>query len=98
MLTAGRYALNRGVELRINWRGRLAVTPVMAAIFAGLVDGEERRHDRRDREAPPPVDPQLDPALERVPKAARHKGFSGRAGQQDGVRRRLVRTSRLRRR
>ncbi len=37
MLTAGRYAMNRGVELRINWWGRLAVTPVMAALFAGLV-------------------------------------------------------------
>ena len=30
MLTAGRYAMQRGVELRINWWGRLAVTPVMA--------------------------------------------------------------------
>jgi cardiolipin synthase len=37
MLTAGRYALQRGVELKINWWGRLAVTPVMAALFAGLV-------------------------------------------------------------
>jgi CDP-diacylglycerol--glycerol-3-phosphate 3-phosphatidyltransferase len=37
MLVAGRYALNRGAELRINWWGRLAVTPVMAALFAGLV-------------------------------------------------------------
>jgi hypothetical protein len=37
MLAAGRYALQRGVELRINWWGRLAVTPVMASIFAGLV-------------------------------------------------------------
>jgi len=37
MLTAGRYALRRGVELKINWWGRLAVTPVMAALFAGLV-------------------------------------------------------------
>jgi cardiolipin synthase len=36
-LAAGRYALTRGVELQINWWGRLAVTPVMAAIFAGLV-------------------------------------------------------------
>jgi CDP-diacylglycerol--glycerol-3-phosphate 3-phosphatidyltransferase len=37
MLAAGRYALGRGVELKINWWGRLAVTPVMAALFAGLV-------------------------------------------------------------
>jgi CDP-diacylglycerol--glycerol-3-phosphate 3-phosphatidyltransferase len=37
MLLAGRYALQRGVELKINWWGRLAVTPVMAALFAGLV-------------------------------------------------------------
>jgi cardiolipin synthase (CMP-forming) len=37
MLAAGRYALRRGVELKINWWGRLAVTPVMAALFAALV-------------------------------------------------------------
>ena len=37
MLAAGRYALRRGVELNINWWGRLAVTPVMAALFAALV-------------------------------------------------------------
>jgi cardiolipin synthase len=37
MLFAGRAALRRGVELKINWWGRLAVTPVMAALFAGLV-------------------------------------------------------------
>jgi len=37
MLAAGRYALRRGVELRINWWGRWAVWPVMAALFAGLV-------------------------------------------------------------
>ena len=30
MLVLGRYALARGVELRINWPGRLAVAPVMA--------------------------------------------------------------------
>jgi CDP-diacylglycerol---glycerol-3-phosphate 3-phosphatidyltransferase len=40
MLVAGRAALKRGVELRINWWGRLAVTPVMAALFAGLVGWE----------------------------------------------------------
>jgi cardiolipin synthase len=37
MLAAGRYALRRGVEMKINWWGRLAVTPVMAALFAALV-------------------------------------------------------------
>jgi cardiolipin synthase len=37
MLVGGRYALARGAELRINWLGRWAVWPVMAAIFAGLV-------------------------------------------------------------
>jgi cardiolipin synthase len=37
MLVAGRYALNRGAQLKINWWGRLAVWPVMAALFAGLV-------------------------------------------------------------
>jgi hypothetical protein len=29
--------MRRGVELHINWWGRLAVTPVMAALFAALV-------------------------------------------------------------
>jgi len=33
MLLLGRYALARGVELRINWPGRLAVAPVMGALF-----------------------------------------------------------------
>jgi cardiolipin synthase len=37
MLAAGRYALRRGVELPINWWGRLAVWPIMSALFAGLV-------------------------------------------------------------
>jgi cardiolipin synthase len=37
MLAAGRYALRRGVELKINWWGRLAVWPIMSALFAGLV-------------------------------------------------------------
>ena len=39
-ILAGRYALKRGAELKINWWGRLAVTPVMAALFAGLVGWE----------------------------------------------------------
>ncbi len=37
MLLLGRYGQMRGVDLRINWPGRLAVAPVMASIFAGLV-------------------------------------------------------------
>ncbi len=37
MLAGGRYALSRGVELSINWPGRLAVAPVMSAPFAAMV-------------------------------------------------------------
>ena len=37
MLALARLALARGLPLRINWPGRLAVWPVMAAVFAGLV-------------------------------------------------------------
>ena len=37
MLFAGRAALRRGVELSINWPGRLAVWPVMSAVFFALV-------------------------------------------------------------
>jgi CDP-diacylglycerol--glycerol-3-phosphate 3-phosphatidyltransferase len=37
MLAAGRLAMRRGIELHINWWGRLAVWPVMSALFAGLV-------------------------------------------------------------
>ncbi len=38
MLVLGRIAYVRGQqELRINWPGRLAVWPLMAALFAGLV-------------------------------------------------------------
>ncbi|HEY4429301.1 MAG TPA: CDP-alcohol phosphatidyltransferase family protein [Solirubrobacteraceae bacterium] len=36
MLLLGRYALSRGVELRINWPGRLAVAPVMGAFFFAM--------------------------------------------------------------
>jgi CDP-diacylglycerol--glycerol-3-phosphate 3-phosphatidyltransferase len=36
MLVAGRSALSRGRAIRINWWGRLAVWPVMSAIFFGL--------------------------------------------------------------
>jgi CDP-diacylglycerol--glycerol-3-phosphate 3-phosphatidyltransferase len=38
MLFLARYGLKRGVDIAINWPGRLAVWPVMAAIFMGLVD------------------------------------------------------------
>lgn len=41
LLVAGRYALGRGVELKINWWGRLAVWPVMSAIFFAIVGGVE---------------------------------------------------------
>ena len=37
MLVAGRLALRRGVELKINWWGRWAVWPMMSAIFFALV-------------------------------------------------------------
>ncbi len=37
LLVAGRAALRRGVELKINWWGRLAVWPTMSAIFFALV-------------------------------------------------------------
>jgi cardiolipin synthase (CMP-forming) len=41
MLVVGRYSLSRGVELRINWPGRLAVAPVMGSFFFAMasVDG-----------------------------------------------------------
>ena len=36
MLVIGRYAMTRGVELRINWPGRLAVAPVMGSFFFAM--------------------------------------------------------------
>lgn len=36
MLIVGRYLLGRGVELRINWPGRLAVAPVMSSFFFAM--------------------------------------------------------------
>jgi phosphatidylglycerophosphate synthase len=36
MLVAGRYGISHGVELRINWPGRLAVAPVMGAFFFAM--------------------------------------------------------------
>jgi cardiolipin synthase (CMP-forming) len=38
MLMIGRYGLSRGVELRINWPGRLAVAPVMGSFFFAMAD------------------------------------------------------------
>jgi len=38
MLGLARYGLRQGVDLSINWPGRLAVWPVMAAIFWGMVE------------------------------------------------------------
>ncbi len=36
MLALGRYGMKRGVELRINWPGRLAVAPVMGGLFFAI--------------------------------------------------------------
>jgi cardiolipin synthase len=36
MLVLGRLALRRGVELRINWPGRVAVAPVMGSFFFAM--------------------------------------------------------------
>jgi len=36
MLVLGRYGIARGVQLRINWPGRLAVAPVMGAFFFAM--------------------------------------------------------------
>src|SRR5262249_29549218 len=36
MLALGRYGLKRGMELRINWPGRLAVAPVMGSFFFAM--------------------------------------------------------------
>jgi CDP-diacylglycerol---glycerol-3-phosphate 3-phosphatidyltransferase len=40
LLVAGQVALRRGVQLKINWWGRLGVWPTMGAIFAALVSLE----------------------------------------------------------
>jgi cardiolipin synthase (CMP-forming) len=37
MLAIGRYGLSRGVELKINWPGRIAVAPVMGSFFFSMV-------------------------------------------------------------
>jgi cardiolipin synthase len=36
-LLYGQYALRHGVDLRVNWPGRLAVAPIFSALFAALV-------------------------------------------------------------
>jgi cardiolipin synthase (CMP-forming) len=36
MLAIARYGIARGVELRINWPGRLAVAPVMGSFFFAM--------------------------------------------------------------
>jgi len=36
MLALGRYGIRRGVELRINWPGRLAVAPVLGSFFFAM--------------------------------------------------------------
>ncbi len=36
MLALARYGLSRGVPLRINWPGRLAVAPVMGSLFFAM--------------------------------------------------------------
>ncbi len=37
MLGLSRYAMRRGLELKINWPGRLAVAPIMGAPFFAMV-------------------------------------------------------------
>jgi cardiolipin synthase (CMP-forming) len=37
MLALSRYAQTHGIELRINWPGRIAVAPVMGALFFAMV-------------------------------------------------------------
>ena len=39
-LAYGQFALRHGVDLKVNWPGRLAVTPVWSAIFAALIGWE----------------------------------------------------------
>lgn len=36
MVLLGRYGLRRGVELRINWPGRISVAPLMGALFFAM--------------------------------------------------------------
>jgi CDP-diacylglycerol--glycerol-3-phosphate 3-phosphatidyltransferase len=36
MVALGRYGLSKGVELRINWPGRISVAPLMGALFFAM--------------------------------------------------------------
>jgi cardiolipin synthase len=36
MVALGRYAIKHGVELRINWPGRVSVAPLMGALFFAI--------------------------------------------------------------
>jgi cardiolipin synthase len=38
MLAISRYALRRGIELKINWLGRLGVAPIMGAPFFAMAE------------------------------------------------------------
>jgi cardiolipin synthase len=38
MLAISRYALHRGIELKINWLGRLGVAPIMGAPFFAMAE------------------------------------------------------------
>jgi cardiolipin synthase len=37
MLVLAQQALRRGVEIRVNWPGRISVFPIMGGIFFALV-------------------------------------------------------------
>jgi cardiolipin synthase len=37
MLVLGQYALRHGVEIRVNWPGRISVFPIMGGIFLAMV-------------------------------------------------------------
>jgi cardiolipin synthase (CMP-forming) len=41
MLALGRYGQTHGVELRINWPGRISVAPIMGAFFFAMVGLEK---------------------------------------------------------
>ncbi len=41
MLVFGRYGQRHGVELRINWPGRVAVFPLMASLFFAITGLEQ---------------------------------------------------------
>jgi cardiolipin synthase len=38
MVALARYGIRRGVDLRINWPGRLAVAPVMGSFFFAMLN------------------------------------------------------------